>query len=398
MQYRERMNDLATRVLEHVERGTTDQAPGFYEIDASVYADAARYEVELERIFRAVPLLLGFTAELPKPGDFKTIDIARVPVLITRSDDGVVRAFLNACRHRGLPVTEAKCGSASRFSCLYHGWTYRNDGRLLGVTEPQRFGEVDMASRGLIALPCEERAGLIFGVLSPGAPLDLDRFYGDMLEHLAHYGFEKWHLMSKVEIKGPNWKIAFDGYLETYHFPTAHRDSIASFSMSGRSAYNSYGPHIHMAGGMPSVAALRDVPADQRWTRETHEFSVLNLLFPNVSFSLGYGGVGQVAQILPGPTVGENTTILHHICREPPVDEDERSKREKMRDLIVDVLRDEDYGMGMRLQRGVEAPLPLKLIFGRNEPGNQHFHKWVEHYVSPQPAGAEPGPILAPYL
>ena len=54
MQYRERMNDLATRVLEHVERGTTDQAPGFYEIDASVYADAARYEVELERIFDLV--------------------------------------------------------------------------------------------------------------------------------------------------------------------------------------------------------------------------------------------------------------------------------------------------------------------------------------------------------
>jgi hypothetical protein len=67
-----------------------------------------------------------------------------------------------------------------------------------------------------------------------------------------------------------------------------------------------------------------------------------------------------------------------------------------MRDLIVGVLRDEDYGMGMRLQRGVGAPLPLKLIFGRNEPGNQHFHKWVEHYVSPQGAGSEPGPILAP--
>jgi phenylpropionate dioxygenase-like ring-hydroxylating dioxygenase large terminal subunit len=377
-----RLNQLAARILDHTDRNVTQKAADVLRMPASIYSDPAQFALEIERIFRSLPLFLGFGVEIPEPGDFKTLEIAGVPLLITRAQDGVARMFLNACRHRGTPISDQECGHASRFTCPYHGWTYLNDGQLIGLTENERFGPIDPATSNLIALPFEERAGLLFGMLKPGAAMDLDAFYGVMLDHLTYFEFDKWRLMSKRELKGANWKIAFDGYLESYHFPTAHRETLYPyFTGMMNSVYDSFGPHMGFANSTPTPEELRAIPPSERWKAVGKTYTLLNLLFPNISFSFGFGGVGQVAQILPGAKVDENRTVLYHICQTPPASDAERREREEMRDFLVKVLDDEDYDMGYRIQKGVNSGVPFNIMFGRNEPANQHFHRWVQHYV-----------------
>src|SRR5688500_15792875 len=115
---------LAKRMLALHEAGTTDQAPDVHRVASSSYIDPVRWQLEVERIWKRVPLPLALTCEIREPGSYKSMDAVGVPVLVTRGADGVARAFLNSCRHRGAIVAPEGCGTARRFTCPYHGWVY----------------------------------------------------------------------------------------------------------------------------------------------------------------------------------------------------------------------------------------------------------------------------------
>ena len=96
--------DVARRLLANVDAGTSDQSPGQMKVPATAYRDPGRWELEMERIFRRSPLAVALSCDVREPGDFDTVEIAQRPLLIVRGDDGVVRTFLNICRHRGAQV------------------------------------------------------------------------------------------------------------------------------------------------------------------------------------------------------------------------------------------------------------------------------------------------------
>ena len=161
-------NQIARKIVDHYQNNTTDLSADVMAVPISRYTDEEIWQQEIDLIFKRVPLMLALTCEMKNPGDYKAIEMAGVPVLITRGKDGKARAFINACSHRGAPVCEDGHGSASRFSCPYHGWTFGNEGQLVGVSDRQKFGDIDNETRGLTDLPCEERVGFIFVVLTPG--------------------------------------------------------------------------------------------------------------------------------------------------------------------------------------------------------------------------------------
>ncbi|RXM07774.1 Rieske (2Fe-2S) protein, partial [Citrobacter sp. AAK_AS5] len=84
-------------------------------------------------------------------------EVAGVPLLVVRQEDGTVRAFANVCRHRGARVVEEVCGNARSFRCPYHGWTYGSDGRLRAIPERAAVSGIDQSERALVPLPAEQR-------------------------------------------------------------------------------------------------------------------------------------------------------------------------------------------------------------------------------------------------
>src|SRR3546814_3958440 len=133
-------------MLDYVTNKKTFMTDKPLKVPTSSYTDKDQFNAEMELIFKRVPLMLAFTAEIPQLGDYKAMDVMGVPVLINRDKQGKVRAFLNVCSHRSAPVAEQGRGNCSRFTCKYHAWTYGADGRLICISEASTFGDVDKRS------------------------------------------------------------------------------------------------------------------------------------------------------------------------------------------------------------------------------------------------------------
>ncbi|RVT40354.1 (2Fe-2S)-binding protein [Sphingobium algorifonticola] len=385
MGYNDTIGREAEKMLEYVKTGTTDCADGTMEVPAAAYTDPAIFEREMAEIFMKLPLLAALTAEMPNPGDYKAMDLMGKPVLITRKTDGSVAAMLNVCTHRGMILKPEGHGNAKRLSCPYHGWTFVNDGKLLGVADPQKFGAICKEDRNLTRLPCVEAGGIIWVCLTPGMEIDIAAHLGGMLDDLNAYGLDQWHYCGSRRIHGANWKIAYDGYLEGYHFAAAHPETIHPRTFSNIMHFTALGPHMRV--GYPQVRieeALEALPRESWGNHENDGFDFVRTIFPNVSIFFA-PEITQVAQLIPGPTADRNTTNLLFIRRDPPKDAADAEAIEGMMDWLSDVVDREDYGVGLQVQRGMESGAVPTVIFGRNERGNQYFHRTIDYYLSDDP-------------
>lgn len=376
--------ESAAAMLDYVEQERTFETDKIVTLPSDIFTDPGRWQKEMSEIFFKLPLCLAATPELPDPGNYKAMDAVGIPVLMTRGKDGIVRAFKNVCAHRGAPLADEGCGVKKRLTCKYHGWSYDLEGRLIGIADAGKFGDIDKAGRGLQQLPCAEKNGLIFVSLTPetaGGKIDIDRFYGDFLDDFAQLNFAEWSFLGRRHLTGANWKIAFDGYLEAYHFAALHPKTVAPRTPSNIAHYQAYGPHLRIGFPQVNIANhLKDVPQEE-WGRMEHKgYDFIRILFPNVSVFVA-GKITQVAQLFPGPTAEENVTILNFFHRNPPADEAEKADMERMMDFLYKVVRDEDYMIGNKLQKGLATRAFDTVVLGRNERGNQYFHEYVDWYI-----------------
>ena len=372
--------NLAVRLLAHVDNSTTDSAEDVKYIPVDNYVDPVRWHCEMNAIFKRLPLLLAFTCEMREPGDYKSVDVVGVPVLIVRGQDGLVRAFIGVCSHRGTVLTEEGKGRCEQLTCPYHGWTYNDRGALVGVAGRRKFGDIDTASRGLTQLPSVERAGLIFVSLTPTASIDLEDYLGGMLPELESFGFERWHIYKQNELPTSNWKVAHDGYLEGYHFAILHPKTIAQQVMTNIMTYDSFGPHQRVGFPTHKITELRNKPK-QEWETEDG-ITVVRTVFPNASFAISEKHGGMVSQLFPGPTPDKSRTIQNHIYPKPPATNEERALMDAAVDLFVSTVQNEDNWVCARIQRGLSSGGNKDFIFGKNELGLHLLHDWIDHYVN----------------
>ena len=367
---------VTREIVAHGKRGTIPQTATIHRVPAAHYSDEARWKLEMQRVFKRLPLMLALTAELPKAGNYKAMEAVGMPVLIVRGEDGRVRAFVNMCSHRGAQIAAVGCGTAKRFSCPYHAWTYGTDGALVGVFREGEFGEVDRACNGLTALPVTERAGFIWVTLNPGSTLNIDAFLAGYDRCLAHFGFDTWHFFGSRVVEGPNWKIAYDGYMDFYHLPILHRNSFGP-DMFSQAMYHAWGPHQRVS--TPS-AALADVP-ESEWKDEDLLRGVWTI-FPHVSIA-GFDGGGRgvmISQLFPGDAPSKSYTIQNYLMEKPPTDDQLQAANEQVA-FLEHVVRDEDYATGLKQQRALATAAKEYVLFGRNEGGGQHFHRFLEELL-----------------
>lgn len=200
------------------------------EISRRIVADPAIYELELERIFRHCWQFVGHESEVPTPSSFVTTHIGPQPVILTRDRDGELHVLLNTCRHRAAKVCRVDNGTAERFTCSNHGWTYSIDGTLVGLPHLRDgFGpDFDRSAHSLAtAAKVESYHGLVFATLDPDAPTLLDylgeaAFYLDTVFGRSAAGTE---LLGGVHAWTVpcNWKLPPENQApDLYHAESAH--------------------------------------------------------------------------------------------------------------------------------------------------------------------------------
>ena len=128
---RDQLIDLTRRALKLARDKTTDLAPREHTVDTTEYTSLERHNLDRAMLV-ASPQLVGCVSELPNPGAYCTKKVMGRSILLTRTSDGSVKAFDNVCLHRQSQVVTG-CGTAKRFTCPYHAWTYDNTGRLVSV-------------------------------------------------------------------------------------------------------------------------------------------------------------------------------------------------------------------------------------------------------------------------
>ncbi len=121
-------NRMVVRMMEHVENGTTDWADDTMIVSSQEYTDAEFWQTEMDTIYRKLPILIGMSHEVPNAGDFKSLDILGIPLLISRQADGSVRVFMNVCTHRSMILVKEETGNKRVFTCPYHAWSFSGDG------------------------------------------------------------------------------------------------------------------------------------------------------------------------------------------------------------------------------------------------------------------------------
>lgn len=374
--------DMAKDGLAHARAGTIAKADSVFRVPARNYYDPQRWQQEMQGIFSRLPLMLATSAELREPGDYKAMEAAGVPLFITRDPEGEIRAYLNSCAHRGAQVVGEGHGNATRFTCPYHAWSYNHRGDLTHIYKPDDFGELDKTAYGLVRLRAEERAGLIWVLTDPHSSLDIDSFLAGYDSLLARFGFGDWHYFDSRRVEGPNWKIAYDGYLDFYHLPILHRETFGA-DTACEALYYSWGPHQHVKSPQTTLEHLGALP-EAEWP-DALLLSGVWTIFPHVSIaSFGEEGDARgalVSQLFPGETPGTSYTIQNYLMASAPDEHQAAAAREQF-EVLRYVVEQEDYATGIRQQKALLSGARDHMLFGQNEAGGQNFHRWLEKILA----------------
>ena len=372
---------LAKRMLALYEGGTTEQADEVYHVPTADYIDARRWQLEMDRIFRRVPLPLALTCELREPNSYKAMDALGVPVLITRGPDGRALAFVNACRHRGSIVVPDGCGEARRFTCPYHGWVYDR------VRQPERVVRQRDLRRdrpravGAHAAGVRGAGRLRVRHVSPGPGMDIDDWLGDYAAELATLELDTWHVYDETRAAEPR----VEGRVRRLPRGLSLLDAPQEHDLQGQHEQPDGGGRLWAAPAHHVRQAHAARPYATKTRRSGGQQSTSDRCTPS-SRACRWPGAWRdtalVSQLFPGPTPDRSRTTQTFITRHPVVTAEERERAEQAIDFLFTVVRDEDYATGFGITRTLMSGANQEFVFGRNEPSLHHFHRWVDRLLA----------------
>ncbi|NVP56304.1 aromatic ring-hydroxylating oxygenase subunit alpha [Mycoplana rhizolycopersici] len=200
---------------------------GGYSLDQAFYIDQDYYKLDLETIWYRDWLFIGHDCEIPRAGNYFTVQVGDYPVVITRDRQGVIRALHNSCRHRGSRVCTQHKGASAKLVCPYHQWTYELDGTLLFARHMAE--DFDKSQHGLKQVHCETVGGYIFICLADEAP-DFAPYRELAEPYLVRHrlGETKVAFESTIVEKG-NWKLVWENNRECYHCAANHPELCRTY-------------------------------------------------------------------------------------------------------------------------------------------------------------------------
>lgn len=197
-----------------------------FSLPQGFYVDPAMHEADLAAVFGTEWLFACNSCEIPKPGDFLTLEVGVNPIVIVRDRDGQVRAFHNSCRHRGSRICGKEKGRANRLVCPYHQWVYELDGSLINAR--QMPADFDRSAYGLNPVHAEVICGMVYICLAETPP-DLSRFRAGVTPYIAPHQPDRTKVAFEMTlIEDANWKLVIENNRECYHCAGNHPELLVT--------------------------------------------------------------------------------------------------------------------------------------------------------------------------
>jgi choline monooxygenase len=368
--------DVIKRVLGHISAKTTDMGDEVWREPVESYQSDEIFAQEME-LFKRLPMVFCPTAALAENGDYVARTLAGVPLIAVRGNDGIVRAFHNSCRHRGMMLAEGS-GKAAGFICPYHAWAYGLDGTLKNVAGRDGFPELDVQSHGLLAVHAEERSGLLF--VTQKKPISAGAL--DALPDLIEPGQEVFEYSSFTD--DANWKLLLETSMEGYHIKTLHHTSFYPYGFDNLNVVETYGANSRIVFPFKRIEKLRQIPED-KW-RADGMLTYVNQLFPNTR--LATLSSHYLLVILEPITPSQSRWVIYRL-RPPSQDNSPVDLEKSVRDaaFVKDNGVVEDRAAACSIQAGMAGSSNSHFTFGRFEKAIVHFHQRLKLHLDALGAG-----------
>jgi phenylpropionate dioxygenase-like ring-hydroxylating dioxygenase large terminal subunit len=351
---------VATSAALGAERTATQDAPRA--LPAWIYNHPEMTRLELERILRPSWQIACHVSQIPRPGDYSTLDLGADSIVVLRDREQRVRAFHNVCRHRGSRLLDGGGHCPGTIVCPYHGWSYNYEGSLLGVPGRDSFPGLERSEYGLKRVHVEVALGFVFVCLAQTPPPPLKERLAPFFEELAPYRFEDMVPLVPVSYENwdVDWKIAMDNYLESYHVPIGHPGLNRMFTPD-------YEDQKAANGIARGTSWLKEQPSS-RWSERFYQKLVgptithlpdshrrcwrFYSLLPNLGIDV-YPELMDFFQVLPR---GPGKCTIRYAIFAPPDDRREMRVLRLLSNRINASVNNEDRRLCERVQRGLASP------------------------------------------
>lgn len=342
----------------------------------AIFTGRERYDAEQAKIFRRYPVPVTVSALLPEPGMVMAHDGYGVPLLISRTRSGEIKAFLNACQHKGSKLLEdCEVHKRGRVTCPYHAWTYGIDGKLIGVARNEAFLNLDKSQRSLVELPAREWGGIVYVQLDRSQPADWSQLHDQVAADFAALGIPTAHVYGRktFDLKA-NWKVILEPFLEGYHVQRLHAASIGDLFQDAPNIVDLFGTNIRQVSGrigyVPEM--LDEDPGQNIHKLVTHAYTA----FPNcvVVTSQYYSSV----MILMPRDTGRTTVEYFMLTPGEPTTDKAREVFARSYELILNVFGGEDFRAAEISQIGLEAGVPETTVYCGLESNIVRYYEALE--------------------
>ena len=358
-------SDAIERIFNHIDNGTTDLGNTIWKEPVRNYYSQERFDAEIA-LLRKSPIPYCPSAGLPENGSYIARRASGTPLLVVRGEDGVVRAFINACKHRGMKVADGSGCKKKAFVCPYHAWAYGLNGKLKNIPGQEAFPNLDNDNLGLSEISAIEKGGIVY-VMQEGKIED------HMLENAIDFFEPEQKMFSYGEVVDEaNWKLLTETLLEGYHIKSLHKDTFYPFGLDNINLVETSGPNSRVIFPFKRIEKIRHIEPNERKLNGVAT-SVFHL-FPNASVSI----LSKHSSLtIMEPLSPSSVKIVSYLVYNPKINGKEISLEDAEKDakFVNESGQNEDREAARAIQETVTTSANSYLTFGFFEKAIVNFHQ-----------------------
>ena len=359
------------RIFTHIDNGTTDLGDTIWKEPVENYYSLERFNAEIA-LLRKLPIPYCPSAALPQNGSYIARNASKTPLLVVRGEDGGVRAFINACRHRGMQVANGSGCKKKAFVCPYHAWTYSLEGKLKRIPGEDGFPDLNKDDHGLVEVSAIEKGGIVY--VQQDGQIDINS-----LEKCLNYFTDDQEMFQHGEVTDKaNWKLLTETLLEGYHIKSLHRDTFYPYGLDNINLVETFGPNSRVIFPFKRIEKLRDLQPNERKIKGT--VTAVYHLFPNASVSL----LSKHSNLtIMEPIAPNQVKLVTYLMTNPQTKGSTANLEDARRDALFvnESGQDEDREAARAIQETVTAPANTHLTFGYFEKAIVNFHSHLSKHL-----------------